>query len=120
MAVFHFKLYRSFKDCNYILCKIQYNSIQMMKVVVLVCAEPFSNSRPGEKWVRCMVCRLWSHEEYTNGDRNIYATIVNQMTKMCLVDSQIHDSCVPYFSVTDAVYTGQCFLTEICSDTQLM
>ena len=36
----------------------------------LVCAEPFSNSRPGEKWVRCMMCRLWSHEECPNGDRH--------------------------------------------------
>ena len=29
-------------------------------------------------------------------------------------------SCVLYLSVTDGVCTGQCFLTEICSDTQLM
>ena len=29
-------------------------------------------------------------------------------------------SCVLYISVTDGVCTGQCFLTEICSDTQLM
>ena len=28
--------------------------------------------------------------------------------------------CVLYLSVTDGVCTGQCFLTEICSDTQLM
>ena len=29
-------------------------------------------------------------------------------------------SCVLYLSVTDGVCTGQCFLTEICSDTLLM
>ena len=28
--------------------------------------------------------------------------------------------CTIYSSVTDGVCTGQCFLTEICSDTQLM
>ena len=35
----------------------------------LVCGEPFLNSRSGEKWVQCVVCRLWSHEDCTNGDR---------------------------------------------------
>ena len=29
-------------------------------------------------------------------------------------------SCVLYLSVTDVVCTGQCFLSAICSDTQLM
>ncbi|XP_030760721.1 uncharacterized protein LOC115885835 [Sitophilus oryzae] len=28
----------------------------------LVCVEPFKNSKPGEKWVQCMDCKMWSHE----------------------------------------------------------
>jgi len=33
----------------------------------LVCAEPFSNSRPGEKWVQCVDCHMWAHVECTDG-----------------------------------------------------
>ena len=65
---------------------------------------------------------------------NINANIVNRMTKMYVVDSQSQQpfmvACllnavslrgsVLDLSVTDVVCTGQCFLTEICSDTQLM
>ncbi|KAG5867216.1 hypothetical protein JTB14_013755 [Gonioctena quinquepunctata] len=31
----------------------------------LVCLEPYGNSRPGEKWVQCIQCSNWSHEECT-------------------------------------------------------
>lgn len=34
----------------------------------LVCGEPFRNSRAGEKWIECTVCRLWAHEECTPGE----------------------------------------------------
>ena len=33
----------------------------------LVCAEPFANSRPLEKWIQCMSCRNWAHEACTPG-----------------------------------------------------
>ena len=29
----------------------------------LICVEPYSNSRPGEKWIKCMSCKDWAHEE---------------------------------------------------------
>ena len=29
----------------------------------LLCCEPWSNSRPKEKWIRCGVCQLWAHED---------------------------------------------------------
>lgn len=29
----------------------------------LVCAEPYSNSRMGEKWIQCIGCKNWSHAE---------------------------------------------------------
>ena len=32
----------------------------------LVCGEPFSNSKPGEKWIQCNMCKHWSHEECTS------------------------------------------------------
>ena len=35
----------------------------------LVCAEWFSASKPGEKWVSCCGCGLWSHFECTTGDK---------------------------------------------------
>lgn len=32
----------------------------------LVCSEEFGNSKPNEKWVRCVACKLWSHKECTD------------------------------------------------------
>ena len=29
----------------------------------LVYVELYSNSRPGEKWVQCIQCKGWAHEE---------------------------------------------------------
>ena len=34
----------------------------------LVCCEPFGNSKPGERWVRCTGCKKWVHEACTGGD----------------------------------------------------
>ena len=31
----------------------------------LVCGEPFCNSKPREKWIQCVICGLWAHEECT-------------------------------------------------------
>ena len=31
----------------------------------MVCCEPFSNSRPNERLVQCVICKDWSHEEGT-------------------------------------------------------
>ena len=33
----------------------------------LVCGEPFCNSRPREKWIQCVLCQQWAHEECTQG-----------------------------------------------------
>ncbi len=37
----------------------------------LVCVEPFGNSRPGETWVQCIICKGWAHEECTSG-KSVY------------------------------------------------
>lgn len=29
----------------------------------IICNEPYSNSKPGEIWVQCNMCKGWSHEE---------------------------------------------------------
>ena len=34
----------------------------------LVCVEPYSNSRPGEQWIRCSACERWAHEACINSD----------------------------------------------------
>lgn len=34
----------------------------------LCCLESFSNSRSNEKWVQCLECKNWSHEECTKGE----------------------------------------------------
>lgn len=34
----------------------------------LCCLEPFANSRPNEKWVQCINCKGWSHEDCTGGE----------------------------------------------------
>jgi hypothetical protein len=34
----------------------------------LVCLETFSNSRPNEKWIQCMECKMWSHAECVKDD----------------------------------------------------
>ena len=34
----------------------------------LICAEPFSNSRAKEVWVRCIICQKWAHEDCTKGE----------------------------------------------------
>lgn len=31
----------------------------------LVCIEPYSSSKPGEIWVKCIKCQLWAHEACT-------------------------------------------------------
>lgn len=33
----------------------------------LVCLSPYSDSRSGEKWIQCTSCKLWAHEECTEG-----------------------------------------------------
>ena len=35
----------------------------------LVCGEPFGDSKPGEIWVKCITCKLWSHEDCTAGEK---------------------------------------------------
>ncbi|KAH3736339.1 hypothetical protein DPMN_042902 [Dreissena polymorpha] len=31
----------------------------------LICVEPYSNSRSREKWIQCVACKYWAHEECT-------------------------------------------------------
>lgn len=38
----------------------------------LVCVGPYSQSRPGEKWIQCSGCKLWSHEDCTEGSLSYY------------------------------------------------
>ncbi|KAB0790231.1 hypothetical protein PPYR_15434 [Photinus pyralis] len=33
----------------------------------LVCTEPFSRSKPKEKWIKCFHCEFWSYEACTDG-----------------------------------------------------
>lgn len=33
----------------------------------IVCCEPYSNSKSGENWISCYMCKQWSHEECTPG-----------------------------------------------------
>jgi len=43
----------------------------------IVCGEPYSNSRSREKWIRCMACSKWAHQECTEGIVGcIYVTTV--------------------------------------------
>ena len=35
------------------------------EVCCLVCGELYSNSRPGEQWIKCSDCDGWSHYECT-------------------------------------------------------
>ncbi|KAG5888831.1 hypothetical protein JTB14_000104 [Gonioctena quinquepunctata] len=34
----------------------------------LLFLEPYNSSRPGENWVQCLGCELWSHEDCTKKD----------------------------------------------------
>ncbi|KAG5889879.1 hypothetical protein JTB14_018925 [Gonioctena quinquepunctata] len=33
----------------------------------IVCLSPYSESRSGEKWIQCITCKQWAHEECTEG-----------------------------------------------------
>ena len=33
----------------------------------LICLSPYSESRSGEKWIQCTTCKLWAHEDCTEG-----------------------------------------------------
>ncbi|XP_037870942.1 uncharacterized protein LOC119629361 [Bombyx mori] len=33
----------------------------------VVCMSAYSESRPREKWIQCTVCKMWAHEECTQG-----------------------------------------------------
>jgi len=48
--------------------KISTDHLEEKECFYLVCLEPFSNSRPREKWIQCMECKEWSHKECTGGN----------------------------------------------------
>ncbi|KAG5897876.1 hypothetical protein JTB14_000756 [Gonioctena quinquepunctata] len=33
----------------------------------IICLSPYSESRSGEKWIQCITCKQWAHEECTEG-----------------------------------------------------
>ena len=36
------------------------------------CVEPYSNSRTGEKWIKCLSCKDWAHEERALPGKNFF------------------------------------------------
>ena len=38
----------------------------------LVCGEPYSNSKPGEEWIQCNMCKHWAHQDCTPRDCYYY------------------------------------------------
>lgn len=38
----------------------------------LLCCESFSNSKPGEMWIQCMVCRRWAHIKCTANEKDAF------------------------------------------------
>ncbi len=43
----------------------------------IICLEPFSNSRPREKWIQCSSCKRWSHEDCADVPLNGLYTCYN-------------------------------------------
>nr|CAI5830625.1 unnamed protein product [Callosobruchus analis] len=41
----------------------------------LVCCESFEQSRAGEEWVQCVICRKWSHVRCTKGNIDTYVCL---------------------------------------------
>lgn len=37
-------------------------------VLCLICCEPYSNSLPGETWIKCTRCAQWAHEQCADND----------------------------------------------------
>ena len=35
--------------------------------ICVICTDSFANSRPREKWVKCVACNQWAHKECTEG-----------------------------------------------------
>ncbi|KAG5882926.1 hypothetical protein JTB14_012653 [Gonioctena quinquepunctata] len=44
----------------------------------IICLSPYSESRSGEKWIQCITCKQWAHEECTVV-LAMFATIATQM-----------------------------------------
>ena len=51
----------------------------------LVCVEPYSNSRPREKWIQCSECKGWAHIECSSTEN----TIVSYVCHNCESDDDI-------------------------------
>ncbi|XP_030745178.1 uncharacterized protein LOC115874224 [Sitophilus oryzae] len=43
----------------------------------IVCIYPFSQSIPGEEWIRCTSCKKWAHLKCTNGRNSIFYWCIN-------------------------------------------
>lgn len=49
--------------------EIESDSSSEEDVFCLVCVEAYSKSRSREKWIQCMDCKGWAHEECTDGNK---------------------------------------------------
>lgn len=34
----------------------------------LICCDSYSNSRPGEQWIQCTICKKWAHSKCTTDE----------------------------------------------------
>jgi len=66
--------------------KLSTNHIEEDECFCLVCLEPFSNSRPREKWIQCTECKEWSHKECTAGN-NIHYVCHNYDSPIIVSDA---------------------------------
>lgn len=45
------------------------------KCVCIYCLEPYSASKPGEEWIKCIKCERWALENCISGDTGFFICI---------------------------------------------